>query len=59
VTWWADLKINALEIAKGLWEESRAKTAPAAIQSPPLQAPKDPSQAVAHQDATKLPDEPN
>lgn len=25
VTWWEDLEINALEIAKGLWEESRGK----------------------------------
>ena len=25
VTWWEDLKINALEIAKGLWEESRGR----------------------------------
>ena len=27
VAWWADLKINALEIAKGLWEQTRPKTA--------------------------------
>lgn len=25
VAWWEDLDINALEIAKGLWEESRGK----------------------------------
>ena len=25
VAWWEDLDINALEIAKGLWEESRSK----------------------------------
>jgi hypothetical protein len=27
VTWWADLKINALEIANGLWEQTHPKTA--------------------------------
>ena len=26
VAWWEDLDINALEIAKGLWEQSRAKS---------------------------------
>jgi hypothetical protein len=25
--WWTDLEIDAIEIAKGLWEESRAKRA--------------------------------
>ena len=25
VAWWEDLKINAMEIAKGLWEERRGK----------------------------------
>jgi hypothetical protein len=59
VSWWEDLDINALEIAKGLWEESRMKTFPTAIQSPPLQAPTDPPQAAARQDANKLPYEPN
>jgi hypothetical protein len=59
VSWWEDLDINALEIAKGLWEESRMKTFPTAIQSPPLQAPTDPPQAAARQDASKLPNEPN
>jgi Rad52/22 family double-strand break repair protein len=59
VGWWKNLNINALEIAKGLWEESRMKTFPTAIQSPPLQAPTDPPQAAARQDASKLPNEPN
>ncbi len=27
MAWWNDLKINALEIAKGLWEQSHAKSA--------------------------------
>jgi hypothetical protein len=31
VTWWEDLKINALEIAKGLWEQTRPKSAAADI----------------------------
>jgi hypothetical protein len=37
VTWWADLKINALEIAKGLWEQTHPKTAAAdaAVLAPP------------------------
>ena len=26
-SWWTDLEVDALEIAKGLWEESRAKRA--------------------------------
>ena len=26
--WWKDLKINALEIAKGLWEQTHPKSAP-------------------------------
>jgi hypothetical protein len=28
VAWWEDLDINALEIAKGLWEESHPRPAP-------------------------------
>jgi hypothetical protein len=36
-SWWADLKINALEIAKGLWEQTHPKsaTADAAMLVPP------------------------
>jgi len=30
VAWWDNLKINALEIAKGLWEQTRPKTGAAA-----------------------------
>lgn len=26
VAWWEDLRINALEMAKGLWEQSHPKT---------------------------------
>jgi DNA recombination protein Rad52 len=29
VAWWESLKINALETAKGLWEQTRPKSAPA------------------------------
>jgi Rad52/22 family double-strand break repair protein len=29
VAWWEDLKINALEIARGLWEQTHPKSAPA------------------------------
>jgi hypothetical protein len=59
VGWWKSLNINALEIAKGLWEESRAKINPTTVQSPPLQAPMELPQAAARQDASKLPNEPN
>ena len=31
VTWWEELKINALEIAKGLWEQTHPKSAVAEI----------------------------
>src|ERR1035437_415703 len=29
VAWWQDLKINALEVAKGLWEQTHPKSAAA------------------------------
>jgi hypothetical protein len=37
LTWWQDLKINALEIAKGLWEQTHPKSAAAdtAMVAPP------------------------
>jgi hypothetical protein len=41
--WWGDLDINALEIAQGLWEESRAKTFPTAAQAAGQQAPTKPT----------------
>lgn len=28
ITWWEDLNIDALEIAKGLWEKTRPKSMP-------------------------------
>jgi hypothetical protein len=59
VAWWHDLDIKALEIAKGLWEESRAKTFPIAAQAPRQQTPTDPPQAAKHQEASKLPNESN
>jgi hypothetical protein len=59
VAWWQDLKINALEIAKGLWEESRTKANPTAAQASQLQAPTDPPEAPLRQDASKLPNEAN
>ena len=58
VAWWENLKINALEIAKGLWEESRMKTSPSA-QASRQQAPADPPQEAPRQDASKIPTEPN
>ena len=57
--WWDNLDINALEIAKGLWEESRMKTFPTAAQASQQQAPTDLPQAAPYQDASKLPNEPN
>jgi hypothetical protein len=59
VAWWQDLKINALEIAKGLWEESRTKANPTAAQAAQQQAPTDPPEAAPRQDASKLPNEAN
>ena len=57
--WWEDLDINALKIAQGLWEESRAKTFPTAAQAPGQQVPADPPQAGPRQEASKSPNEPN
>jgi hypothetical protein len=34
VVWWHDLDIKALEIAKGLWEESQTKAFPTAAKTP-------------------------
>ncbi len=59
VAWWQDLKINALEIAKGLWEKSRRKILPTVVQSPPLQTPSDPPQPPLQRDASKSPNEAN
>ena len=39
VAWWHDLDIKALEIAKGLWEESRMKVFPTAAKTPQQEAP--------------------
>ena len=57
--WWHDLDINALEIAKKLWEESRAKMFQMAAQAYQQHAPVDPPEAVPSQDVSKLPNEPN
>jgi len=46
VIWWENLHIKALEIAKGLWEETRMKTNSIVTQSPPLQTPADPPQSA-------------
>ncbi|HZL65892.1 MAG TPA: Rad52/Rad22 family DNA repair protein [Candidatus Limnocylindrales bacterium] len=59
VAWWHDLDIKALEIAKGLWEESRTKAFPTAAKTPQQQAPRDPSHADPRQEASKLPNESN
>jgi hypothetical protein len=57
--WWDNLNINALEIAKGLWEESRRKIFPAEAQASQQQVPADPPQAAPRQEASKLPNERN
>jgi hypothetical protein len=50
VAWWEDLHINALDIAKGLWEESRMETVRTVDQQ--RQAPTHPPEASS-QDASK------
>jgi hypothetical protein len=52
--WWVNLNINALEIAKRLWEESRMDGSPAAPQAIRQQVLPDPPR----QDTSKLPNEP-
>ena len=54
--WWDNLNINALEIAKGLWGDSRQRTFPKVAQASQQQAPT--PQAAPHH-ASKLPNEPN
>ena len=57
IAWWEDLNINALEIAKRFWEESRMNRYPGAPQAPLQQTLPDPPQAVPRHDASKLPNE--
>jgi hypothetical protein len=59
LAWWHDLDIDALEMAKGLWMESRSKIYQIAAQTYQQQAPTDPPEAAVQQDASKLPNEPN
>jgi len=59
VVWWDNLKINVLEIAKGLWEESRIKKFPAVAQASQKRVPADSPQVTPQQDTSKLPDELN
>jgi hypothetical protein len=59
VSWWNNLQIKPLEIAKELWEESLMKKNPTAAQAARQQAPTDPPQAAPQQDAGKLPNEAN
>lgn len=48
--WWDNLNINALEIAKRLWEKSRLKAFPAAGQISQQQAPTDPQPSAPRQE---------
>jgi hypothetical protein len=57
LAWWHDVDINALEIAKGLWIESRAKLYQVATQAHQLQAPKEPAEARPGGDTRQLPSE--
>ena len=59
LAWWHDLDINALEIAKGLWTQSRARLYQMAAEIYQQQADADPPQAVPSEDTAKLPNEPN
>ena len=59
LAWWQDLHIDALEIAKELWTQSRAKMYQIAAQAYQPQAPIDQPEAVPSEDAAKLPNEPN
>ena len=52
--WWVNLNINALEIAKRLWEESRGDRSPAEPQAVRKQVLPD----LPRQNASKLPNEP-
>jgi hypothetical protein len=54
--WWDNVNINAPEIAKGLWEESRKKIFPAVAQASQQQVP---AEAALRQNTTKLPNEHN
>ena len=59
MAWWHDLDIKALEIAKGLWEESRTKAFPTVAKTPQQQALRDPSHADLRQEASESPNESN
>jgi hypothetical protein len=58
LAWWHDLDIDALEIAKELWTQSRAKLYQMAAQTYQQQADTDPPQAVTVENTAKLPNEP-
>jgi hypothetical protein len=57
-TWWENYGINALEIAKGLWEESRIDVSTRGSSISTASAPGS-TPAAPRQDASKLPNEPN
>ncbi len=59
LAWWHDLNINALETAKELWTQSRAKLYQMAAQAYQQQAGTDPPQAAPSGDTAKLLNEPN
>jgi hypothetical protein len=58
LAWWHDLNINALEIAKGLWTQSRTKMYQMAAEIYQQQVDTDPPEAVPSEDSAKLPNEP-
>jgi hypothetical protein len=57
--WWDNSNINALEIAKGLWEESRMKTFPTRGSSISTASAPGSTPAAPRQDVSKLPNESN
>ncbi len=61
LAWWHDLNINALEVAKGLWAQSRGKLYQMAARAYEQQAGTNPpnTEAAQPEDAAKLPNEPN
>ncbi len=61
LAWWHDLNINALEVAKEFWAQSRGKLYQMAARAYEQQAGTNPpdTEAAQPEDAAKLPNEPN
>ena len=57
LAWWHDLDIKALEVARGLWEESRTRASPNTAVSSQLQTHTGPDDADRNHEASKSPNE--